>query len=584
MPAPLASLRLAVPTLVAAVLAGTSPNAAAAARNGAIAYEGRASTSGYLYLRGTDGSPPDRVRTTGRPSDPSVSPLGRRIAFSSAGQVWVVYVDGTALRQVTSGPLLARSPSWSPRADALAFAGGPLEAQDVYRIGADGGDLVRLTSASADEDAPAWSSRGRIAFVRRTARGDGDIFSISGRGGRAKRLTRGRADDGDPAWSPDGRFIAFTRAGRGVHDVYVMRADGGEPRRLTRLDDSAGSPAWSPDGDSIAFALRASRTRRFLYVMRRDGRRLRRVGSSTSSPRSLAWQPTGLDPVIAAAGDIACDPVSRYFNGGIGLGRRCAQRATSDTLLEMDLAAVLALGDIQYEDGQLARFMASFDPTWGRLKPLIRPVVGNHEYRVPEAAGYFDYFNGVGTADGPAGARGAGYYSFEVGRWHVVALNSQCSHPAPSPGAPSCAAGSPQERWLRADLGAHPARCTLAFLHHPLVSSGVPGVNAAVAPLWQALVDHGVELALVGHDHAYERFAPIDASGGFDEQRGVRQFVVGTGGKSLGPRVWFAPNSQLRRSDTAGVLQLTLHPGEFSWRFLRARTGRVADSGARDCH
>ena len=191
MPAPLASLRLAVPALVAAALAGTSPNAAAVARNGAIAYEGRASTSGYLYLRGADGSPPDRLRTTGRPSDPSVSPLGRRIAFSSAGQVWVVYVDGTALRQVTSGPLLARSPSWSPRADALAFAGGPHEAQDVYRDGADGGDLVRLTSATADEDAPAWSSRGRIAFVRRTARGDGDIFTISGRGGRAKRLTRG---------------------------------------------------------------------------------------------------------------------------------------------------------------------------------------------------------------------------------------------------------------------------------------------------------------------------------------------------------------------------------------------------------
>ena len=584
MPAPLASLRFAVPALLAAALAGTSPNAAAAARNGVIAYEGRASASGHLYLRGADGSPPVRVRTTGRPSDPSVSPLGRRIAFSSAGQVWVVYVDGTALRQVTSGPLLARSPSWSPRADALAFAGGPLETQDVYRIGADGGDLVRLTSASADEDSPAWSSRGRIAFVRRTARGDGDIFSISGRGGRAQRLTRGRADDGEPAWSPDGRFIAFTRAGRGVHDVYVMRADGSEPRRLTRLGDSAGSPAWSPDGDSLAFALRASRTRRWLYVMRRDGRRLRRVGSSTSSPRSLDWQPTGLDPVIAAAGDIACDPVSRYFTGGIGFGRRCAQRATSDTLLEMDLSAVLALGDIQYEDGQLAKFMASFDPTWGRLKPLIRPVVGNHEYRVPEAAGYFDYFNGVGTTDGPAGARGAGYYSFEVGRWHVVALNSQCSHPTPTPGAPSCAAGSPQERWLRADLGAHPVRCTLAFLHHPLVSSGVPGVNAAVAPLWQALVDHGVEAALVGHDHAYERFAPIDASGGFDEQRGVRQFVVGTGGKSLGRRVWFAPNSQLRRSDTAGVLELTLHPGEFSWRFLRARTGRVADSGARECH
>ena len=568
------------------MLAGTWPTAAAAAAdNGEIAYEGRASARGYLYLRGVDGSRPRRLRTAGRPSDPSVSPLGRRIAFSSAGQIWVIQVDGTSLRQVTSGSLLARHPSWSPAANALAFAGGPLEAQDIYRIGADGNDLRPLTSESADEEAPAWSSRGRIAFVRRTRRGDGDIYSVSGRGGPAQRLTRGKADDDEPAWSPDGRFIAFTRARRGVHDVYVMRADGSEPRRLTRLDDSAGSPAWSPDGASIAFALRAARERRWLYVMRRDGRRLRRVGSSASSPRSLDWQPTGNDPVIASAGDIACDPVSRYFNGGFGLGLRCAQLATSDALLEMDLSAVLALGDIQYEDGQLAKFVASFDPTWGRLKPLIRPVVGNHEYRVPGAAGYFDYFNGVGVPDGPAGARGAGYYSFDLGRWHLVALNSQCSHPEALPDVPSCAAGSPQERWLRADLAAHPSRCTLAFSHHPLVSSGVPGGNPAIAPLWQALVDHGVDVALVGHDHAYERFARIDASGTLDKQRGVRQFVVGTGGKSLVDRhVWYAPYSQLRRTDTAGVLQLTLRPDDFSWSFLSVRTGRVADSGSSDCH
>jgi len=174
--APLASLRVAAPALLAAfaVLAGTWPTAAAAADNGEIAYEGRASARGYLYLRGVDGSRPRRLRTAGRPSDPSVSPLGRRIAFSSAGQIWVIQVDGTSLRQVTSGSLLARHPSWSPAANALAFAGGPLEAQDIYRIGADGNDLRPLTSESADEEAPAWSSRGRIAFVRRTRRGDAE--------------------------------------------------------------------------------------------------------------------------------------------------------------------------------------------------------------------------------------------------------------------------------------------------------------------------------------------------------------------------------------------------------------------------
>jgi hypothetical protein len=586
--APLTSLRLAVLGVLAcsAFVAGAGPvEAASGGRNGVIAYEGSASARGYLYLRKPNGTPPRLLRITGqRPGAPSVSPLGRRIAFSSAGQLWVVYVDGTALHQVTAGPLPARTPTWSPAGDALAFAGGPREAQDVYRIGADGSDLRRLTFRRADEEAPAWSSRDRIAFVRRNPRGDGDIVSAPARGGPAQRLTRGRADDGEPAWSPDGRFIAFTRGAHGVHNVYVMRADGTERRRLTRLSHSATSPAWSPDGRSIAFAARGARGRRSLYVMRRDGRRLRRVGSSTSDPRALDWQATGFDPVVAAAGDVACDPGSTSFNGGFGLSIRCAQRATSDVLLRMDLDAVLALGDIQYEDGQLAKFLQSFDPTWGRLKSLMRPVPGNHEYRVPGAGGYFDYFNGVGRAAGPAGTRGEGYYSFDIGRWHVVALNSQCSEPTPTSGAPLCATGSPQERWLRADLAAHRAPCTLAFFHHPLISSGVPSLNAAVAPLWQALAEYGVDAALVGHDHAYERFAPIAATGALDTAHGIRQFVVGTGGKSLRRATWHAPNTEVRRNNSHGVLQLTLRPRSYSWTFVNVAGGRFRESGSDECH
>jgi hypothetical protein len=315
--------------------------------------------------------------------------------------------------------------------------------------------------------------------------------------------------------------------------------------------------------------------------MRRDGRRLRRVGSSTSAPRSLDWQATGFDPVVAAAGDVACDPASSYFNGGLGVGRRCGQAATSDALLKMDLSAVFALGDLQYEDGRLDNFLASFDPAWGRLKPLIRPAAGNHEYRVPGAAGYFDYFNGVGTADGPAGPRGAGYYSFDLGSWHIVALNSQCTGTS---GAPTCVAGSPQEEWLRADLAAHPGACTLAFFHHPLISSGIPTLNTAVAPLWQALVEGGVDVALTGHDHAYERFAPINAAGGRGPASGVREFVVGTGGRSLRRATGLAPNSELRRHNALGVLELTLHAGGYSWNFVNAGRGAFRDTGSSDCH
>jgi hypothetical protein len=488
------------------------------------------------------------------------------------------------LRQVTTGPPAARTPAWSPAGDALAFAGGSGASQDIYRAGADGTDVRRLTFGRADEEAPAWSTRDRIAFVRRSPRGDGDIFSISAYGGGAHRLTRGTLDDADPTWSPDGRFIAFTRAGHGFRDVYVMRAAGSRPRRLTRLAGSATSPAWSPNGRSIAFTAAGAHGRRSLYVMRRDGRRVRRVGSSVSDPRSLDWQATGFDPVVAAAGDIACDPGSTFFNAGLGLRNRCAQQLTSDALLRMDLDAVLALGDIQYEDGQLGKFMQSFDPTWGRLKPLIRPAIGNHEYAVPGAAGYFDYFNGVGRAGGPAGTRGEGYYSFDLGRWHVVVLNSQCSASRPTPGAPSCAAGSPQERWLRADLAAHRRRCALAVWHHPLVSSGIRGLNTAVAPLWQALADYGADATLVGHDHGYERFAPIDAAGAVDPQHGLREFLVGTGGKSLRRATWHAPNTEVRRDNVHGVLQLTLRPNGYSWRFVNTTGGRSTDSGTEDCH
>jgi hypothetical protein len=583
--APLAFLRLALPAVAVcagvASLAGPAPAAASPGRNGLIAYEGRASANGYLYLRNPDGSRPRFLRATGRPSTPAVSPLGRRIAFSSDGQIWTVYIDGTALHQVTSGSLHARAPAWAPAADALAFESGPRGARDIYRVGADGVGPRRLTFGAADEVAPAWSSGNRIAFVRRNPRGDGDIFTISGNGGRARRLTRGPTDDADPAWSPDGRFIAFTRRGRSARHVFVMRADGSKPRRLTRLRHDASSPAWSPNGRSIAFTLSGTERRRWLYVMRRDGRRVRRLGSSTSAPRSLDWQATGFDPVVAAAGDIACDPGSTYFNGGLGLGRRCRQRATSDSLFKMDLSAILALGDIQYEDGALAKFLGSFDPAWGRLKPLIRPVPGNHEYKVAGAAGYFDYFNGVGVPDGPAGPRDAGYYSFDLGRWHIVALNSEC---AAAPGAPDCARGSAQERWLRADIAAHPRLCTLAFFHHPLISSGIPTLNAMVAPLWHALVDSGVDVALVGHDHAYERFAPLDASGAANPDRGVREFVVGTGGKSLRRVPDAAPNSELRQATTPGVLQLTLHATSYSWTFVSAAGGRLTDAGSGDCH
>jgi hypothetical protein len=280
------------------------------------------------------------------------------------------------------------------------------------------------------------------------------------------------------------------------------------------------------------------------------------------------------DPVIAAAGDIACAPTDPGYNGGNGTATRCRQRATSDLLVGAGLAAVLPLGDIQYDSPSAANLSAVYDPTWGRVKSISRPVLGNHD---GTGASYFDYFNGPGAANGPAGPRGRGYYSFDVGSWHIVALNSNCA-------TVSCGAGSIQERWLRADLAAHPAGCTLAFWHHPRYSSGHDGSHVTLSAFWTALHEAGAELVLSGHSHDYERFAPKDAAGK-TSSTGIRQFVVGTGGAFFtGLGTSRVAGSEVAQNTTFGVLQLTLHPSSYDWRFVPIAGQSWTDAGSGQCH
>jgi len=234
------------------------------------------------------------------------------------------------------------------------------------------------------------------------------------------------------------------------------------------------------------------------------------------------------DPVVMAAGDVACD------SAGISTPGLCSQTYTSNLMLSQKasaegLAGVLALGDLQYPSGGLSDFRSYFGPSWGRLGSLLRPAPGNHEYQTSGAAGYFDYFAGLGV---PTGKRGEGWYSFDIGSWHFVSLNSSdgCS-------PVKCSAGSPQETWLRNDLAATTKPCIAAYWHHPL--SSVSGLK----PLWQDLYDAGADFVLVGHNHGYSKPKAMNASGASDPA-GPRQVVVGTGGKSGG---------------VYGVLKLTLH-------------------------
>ena len=276
--------------------------------------------------------------------------------------------------------------------------------------------------------------------------------------------------------------------------------------------------------------------------------------------------------MIAAAGDIACDPADESFNGGAGAAQACRMKATSDLMMQMNLAAALALGDLQYGDGALSKFQRSYAVTWGRLKSITRPAPGNHDYGVPKASGYYAYFGAA------AGDPAKGYYSYDLGAWHLMALNSNCDEIG------GCQAGSAQERWLKADLAAHPAVCTLAYWHHPRFSSGPHGSDHSYDAFWRDLYQAGADVVLVGHDHDYERFAPQDPAGAADPARGLHEFVVGTGGVNHYGLQARQPNSEIFNGNTFGVLTMTLHPKGYDWKFIPVLGSSFTDSGSAACH
>ncbi len=294
---------------------------------------------------------------------------------------------------------------------------------------------------------------------------------------------------------------------------------------------------------------------------------------------SVTAQGTGMvnDPsalVIVAAGDIACSPEDPGFNNGLGTDSRCQMAATADLVTNAKPDLVLPLGDNQYERGELVNYQASYEPTWGKFNAISKPIAGNHEYYGPgkDAAGYFDYFGEV------AGDRQKGYYSYDQGDWHFVALNSNCEYIG------GCEIGSAQQQWLAQDLAANKKTCTLAYAHHPRYSSGAHGNNDAMTDLWQTLYDGNADVMLSGHDHIYERFAPQNAQGELDQSRGIRQFVIGTGGKSLYPLRKMRPHSEVSAVGVYGVLKMELNPQGYSWQYLAANTDEFQDQGKYSCH
>jgi hypothetical protein len=262
--------------------------------------------------------------------------------------------------------------------------------------------------------------------------------------------------------------------------------------------------------------------------------------------------------VLVGAGDIA----------------GCGSEKDEETakLLDNIPGTVITMGDNVYPDGTDMQFNDCYDPTWGRHKARTRPAPGNHDYHTPDASGYFNYF-------GPAaGEPGQGYYSYDLGGWHIVVLNTECGDVG------GCGPDSPQGQWLQADLSTNPIVCTLAYSHKPRFSSGQHGNSSSMTDFWQILYDAGADVVLSGHDHDYERFAPQDPNGVLDLEQGMRQFVVGTGGKSLRVFDIIQPNSEVRSSDTYGVLKLSLEPTSYDWVFVPIAGQTVVDSGSGACH
>lgn len=314
--------------------------------------------------------------------------------------------------------------------------------------------------------------------------------------------------------------------------------------------------AWDSvrSGETPAFA---SSDTTIIAVDTKGVARAVRAGSAairvSAGPYSAAANVAVVPPVLIGAGDIAVC--------------RSQMTALTAAIVRRIPGTVFTAGDNAYQDGSSAEFAECYDPTWGQFRVRTRPSPGGHDYHTPGAAGYFDYFKAS------AGPRGLGYYSYSVGTWHVIVLNTMID----------ISDTSRQVRWLRADLAEHRTLCTAAYWYLPRFSSGRHGSNDGLTGIWEILYDAGVELVVSGHDHDYERFAPQRADGTLDPAQGIRQFVVGTGGAELTPVSARLPNSEFVQS-RVGVLKLDLEETGYRWEFLGAPGGVIRDSGSDSCH
>jgi len=462
-----------------------------------------------------------------------------QLAASYDGSSAQIYVDGRLAaeqrgqaRLVPNGlPVLIGRGGVSD--DRRSFTGmladvwvstGPLPSRQARQLYAEG--VMRFGSAIPTMRITSPESASRTTDPTPTFAGSGSAGALD-RPGIEVRLWRGKSTSGAPL-----RFLTTRRGAAGSWSV------------------TARSPL--PTGTYTVQAVQASATGE--------------EGTSAAATFSVARRLSSAGPLLVGAGDIAdCTDTGHLL--------------TAELLAETPDASVQTFGDNAYPHGSPSDFDNCYDRSWGAAKGRTNPALGDHEYETPNAAGYFGYFAERLARFGPSARDPArGYYSYELGSWHVVVLNGICWD------LPSCSVER-QVAWLDHDLAEHESRCTLAVLSSPRWSSGdVHGDNREMKGYWDSLYTAGADVVVGGDDHVYERYAPQDPRGTYDPRRGLRQFTVGTGGGSLYGFESADANSEVRVSGSYGILRLALLRGSYEWQFVAADPTRVVDGGSGPCH
>jgi len=446
----------------------------------------------------------------------------------------------TASNDLAGRPTGGASLGWSPPTWPTVGAAGPDQRTP---------NLASLVQEVVSR--PGWAS------------GNAFVLIVTGSGRRTAEAVNGSAS-GAPLL-----HVEYDTSGVDLAPTVTISSPASNAMfSVNEAVEFGGSASDSEDGDLTAA---------LAWSSNRDGP-IGFGGAFTNSSLS-----SGTHIITASVGDSAGHVVSatRQIEVGsdaqvfVGAGdiSECGNNHDEETaaLLDGIPGTVFTLGDNVYHSGTLTEFNTCYGPTWGRHRARTRPATGNHDYDTSNAAGYYSYF---GAAAGPPPS---GYYSYDVGAWHVVVLNSECSKIG------GCERTSAQGQWLRADLAAHPSTCTLAITHKARFGSGPNGDHAILADLWQILYEAGADVVLSGHDHNYERFDPQSPTAQADPARGIRQFIVGTGGAGLSAVGTPHANSVISNSSTYGVLKLTLRPTSYDWQFVPVAGGTFSDSGSAAC-